>query len=152
MARPSWMTPSRVYPKQTPSNFWMLKQRAVKFHDLTKQRQCHGTVKSTGLRCQCVCVTGSDFCCKHGGIRNLEKRIQKVGGPMQRKHSVVSLSGQNIKKRLDVGAAFSLEEEIGQHCLPNHTRLELASMGLGARGRKYMEIIAQKDKYKQDEE
>ena len=71
---------------------------------------------------------------------------------MQRKHSVVSLSGQNIKKRLDVGAAFSLEEEIGQHCLPNHVRLELAAMGLGARGRKYMEILAQKDKYKQEEE
>jgi hypothetical protein len=45
-----------------------------------------------------------------------------------------------------------LEEEIGQHCLPNQVRLELAGMGLGARGRKYMEIIAQKDKYKQEEE
>jgi len=141
-SRPAWMTASRLYPKQTPKNFWMLVQKRPKFHDFSVMRQCHGTVKSTGLRCQCVCVTGSDYCCKHGGIRNLEKRIQKVGGPKQRKHSVVSLSGQNIKKRLDVGAVFALEAEIGQYCLPNHVRLELAQMGLGARGRKYMEIAA----------
>ena len=142
MARPSWMTPSRIYPKKTPENFWMLKQRAVKLHDLTKHRQCEATAKSTGMRCQCTAVTGANCCVKHGGNRYLEKRIQKVGGPMQRKHSVVSLSGQNIKKRLDVGAAFALEKEIGQHCLPIQTRSELASMGLGARGRKLMEIAA----------
>jgi len=136
------MTPSRLYPKQTPANFWMLVQKRKPFHDFTVQRQCEGIVKSTGKRCRCVCVTGSDYCCKHGGIRNLEKRIQKVGGPKQRKHSTVSLSGQNIKKRLDVGAVFALEEEIGQQCLPNQVRLELASLGLGARGRKYMEIAA----------
>ena len=141
-SRPAWMTPSKPYPKQTPKNFWMLEQKRKPIHDFSVQRQCHGTTKSTGMRCQCVCVTGSDYCCKHGGIRNLEKRIQKVGGPLQRKRSVVSLSGQNIKKRLDVGAAFALEEEIGQQCLPIQVRKELASAGLGARGRKYMEIAA----------
>ena len=142
MARPSWMTPSRLYPKRMPSNFWMLREKQKPFHDFSVMRQCQGTSKRTGMRCQCVAVTGSDFCCKHGGIRNLEKRIQRVGGPEQRKHSVVSLKGQNIKKRLDVGAAFALEKEIGQQCLPIHLRSELASMGLGARGRKYMEIAA----------
>ena len=142
MARPSWMTPSKPYPKQTPKNWWMVVQKRPKFHDFSVMRQCEGTVRSTGLRCKCVCVTGSDYCCKHGGIRNLEKRIQKIGGPQQRKRSVVSLSGQNIKKRLDVGAAFLLEKEIGQHCLPIHQRKELAEMGLGARGRKLMEIAA----------
>lgn len=142
MARPRWMTPSKLYPKQTPANFWMLqKQKHKPFHDFTVMRQCQGTSKRTGMRCQCVCVTGSDYCCKHGGIRNLEKRIQRVGGPMQRKHSVVSLSGQNIKKRLDVGAAFMLAEECGNQ-IPIQSRRELASLGLGAKGRKYMEIAA----------
>ena len=151
MARPSWMTPSRLCPKQAPKNFWMLVQKRKPIHDFSVQRQCEATAKRTGLRCQCVAVTGSDYCCKHGGIRNLEKRIQRVGGPMQRKHSVVSLSGQNIKKRLDVGAAFKLAEECG-NMIPIQQRSELAEMGLGARGRKYMEILAQKDKYKQEEE
>ena len=136
------MTPSRIYPKKTPENFWMLEQKRKRFHDLSVMRQCEATAKSTGMRCQCVAVTGANCCVKHGGNRYLEKRIQKIGGPMQRKHSVVSLSGQNIKKRLDVGAAFALEEEIGQQCLPIQVRKELASAGLGARGRKYMEIAA----------
>ena len=141
-ARPKWMTPSRLYPKRMPSNFWMLEQKRKPFHDLSVMRQCEATAKSTGMRCKCVAVTGANCCVKHGGNRYLEKRIQKIGGPKQRKHSVVSLSGQNIKKRLDVGAVFALEKEIGQHCLPNQLRLELARMGLVARGRKYMEIAA----------
>ena len=141
MARPSWMTPSRIYPKRMPSNWWMVEQKRKPFHDFSVMRQCKGTSKRTGMRCQCVCVTGSDYCCKHGGIRNLEKRIQKVGGPMQRKHSVVSLKGQNIKRRLEVGAYFELVEECG-NIIPTHERSELARMGLGARGRKYMEIAA----------
>jgi hypothetical protein len=143
-ARPNWRTPSKNYPKRAPANFWMLVEKRKPFHDLSVMPQCHGVVKSTGQRCKCVCVTGSDYCCKHGGIRNLEKRIQKIGGPTVRKYSVVSLSGQNIKKRLDVGASFALEEEIGQLDLPIHVKRELASLGLGARGRKYMEILAKK--------
>lgn len=148
MARPipCWRTPATKHPKGvTPPGFWKMVQKRKPFHDFSEgsgQRQCQGTKRSTGMRCQCVCVQGSDYCCKHGGIRNLEERIQKLGGPTVRKYSVVSLSGQNIKKRLDVGASFALEEEIGQQDLPIHVKKELASLGLGARGRKYMEIAA----------
>jgi hypothetical protein len=145
------MTASRLYPKQAPKNWDEVAKKRPKLHDFTIMQQCAGKVRSTGLRCRCVAVTGSDFCCKHGGIRNLEKRIQRVGGPEQRKHSTVSLSGQNIKKRLDVGALFVLEPECGI-LIPKQERFAYSQMGLGARGRKLMEIIAQKDKYKQEEE
>ena len=150
MARPNWRTPAHEYPKVMPENFWMLVQKRKPFHDPEAMRICKATARSTGQKCRCVCVTGSDYCCKHGGVGHIKERIQRLGGPRVKEKSVPSLSRLNLKKRLEVetylhdmdNMTYAQLEQI-----PRHLRKEWAELPLGARARKYMEFLTNKKSF-----
>jgi len=142
MARPQWRTPAKDYPKRMPENFWMLEQRRVKMHDLSRMPQCVATARSTGQRCRCVRVLGSDYCVKHGGSGHIKERIQRLGGPVVRAKSVPSLRHQNLKKRLEVETYLhDMASNAHVEHMPIQLRIELASLPLGARARKYMKWL-----------
>jgi hypothetical protein len=150
LARPHWRTPSKEYPSRMPDNFWMLVQKRSKFHDPETMRICKAVAKSTGQKCRSMCVTGSDYCCKHGGVGHIKERIQRLGGPQVRERSVPSLSRQNIKKRLEVETYLHDMENLTYAQLeqiPKQLRREWAELPLGARARKYMEFLTNKKSF-----
>lgn len=78
-SRPSWIAPLFSHPGN-PATFPATLARRTAFGCFTPdsgRRQCQGVARSTGKRCGCDAVTGSEYCHLHGGARFLERRAQE---------------------------------------------------------------------------
>ncbi len=140
--RASWRTPAKnVGPRDNGHFLDGVRHKTyfgAPFEEGSARRQCKGTARSTGKRCNCPAMQGSDYCHKHGGKRNLENRIQKIGGPLVRKNSVPM---GMTRRSLECQIVSELEHIVPQ--LPKSVQRELTTMCRSARGRKLAEVVGE---------